>query len=191
MQTIGKCAVVGIALLLSLYVSCIDLLPESMRRLYEWYADNVRQEVNLSFPPQMIWVAMGMIIGCKLDKFVFYRKTIYPWAIGLTIICYVASLFGHFILVKYMWVISICLVAFLVNLPNKCVYIRIRNYSILIFFFHFSIAGKMSLFCSIIGDSLLTNWLYYILVVIVSIAFAEVIVRLERIQYFKFLKFLH
>ena len=190
-QTIGKYAVLGIALFLSLYVSCIDMIPEYMRGLYEWYATNVRQEVILSFPSQMIWVAIGMVIGTNLDYIIPRKKAIYPWVLGLTIVCYVASLFLHLILVKYIWVISVCLIAFFIDLPDKHIYKRIRNYSILIFLFHFSIAGKMSLFCSFVGDTLLTNWLYYIIVVRVSIAFAEVIMRLEKVHHLDFLKYLH
>lgn len=190
-RTIGKYTIVGIALLISLYVSCIDLLPEQMRGIYEWYAVHVRQEVNLSFPSQMIWVAIGMIIGTNLDKIIFSKKTIYPWTLGLTIVCYALRLFGNSIFVNYIWVASVCLIAFLMELPDKPIYMRIRNYSILIFLFHFSIAGKMMLFCSVVGDSLLTNWLYYILVIVVSIAFAELIMRLERVRHLEFLKYLH
>lgn len=190
-QTIGKYAVLGIALFLSLYVSCIDMIPEYMRGLYEWYAANVRQEVILSFPSQVIWVAIGMVIGTNLNYIIPRKKAIYPWVLGLTIVCYVASLFLHFILVKYIWAVSVCLIAFFIELPDKHIYKRIRNYSILIFLFHFSIAGKMSLFCSFVGDTLLTNWLYYIIVVMVSIAFAEVIMRLEKVHHLEFLKYLH
>lgn len=188
-RTIGKYAIVCIALLI--YLSCMDFLPENMRGLYEWYATNVRQEVGLSFPSQMIWVAIGLIIGINLDNVFLHKKTIYPWVIGLAIVCYVLSLFWHSIFVKYVWVVSVCLIAFFIELPDKPVYKRIRNYSILIFLFHFSIAGKMSLFCSFVGDSLLTNWLYYILVVVISIIFAEVVLRLEKIRYLEFFKYLH
>lgn len=190
-RTIGKYAILGITLLISLYISCIELLPIQMQGLYKWYATNVRQEVNLSFPSQMIWVAMGMIIGSNLDKIVSRKNFIYPWAFGLNILCYTLCLFWHSIFVNYVWVVSVCLIAFFIELPDKSIYRRIRNYSILIFLFHFSIAGKMSLFCSIVGNSLLTNWLYYILVVMISIIFAEVVLRLERIRYFDFLKYLH
>lgn len=190
-RTIGKYAIICITLLISLYVSCIDLLPENMRGLYEWYATNARQEVGLSFPSQMIWVAIGLIIGINLDNVLLHKETIYPWVIGLAIVCYVLSLFWHSIFVKYVWVVSVCLIAFFIELPDKPVYKRIRNYSILIFLFHFSIAGKMSLFCSFVGDSLLTNWLYYILVVVISITFAEVVLRLEKIRCLEFLKYLH
>ena len=190
-RTIGKLATVGCALLISLYVSYIDAFPEQMRTVYEWYANHIRPEVNLSFPSQMIWVAIGMVIGIELDGLIFRKKTIYPCAVGLVIVCYMLSLFWHSILIKYVWVISVCLIAFFIKLPDSPVYKRIRNYSILMFLFHFSIAGKMPIFCSFVGDSLLTNWLYYIMVVIASIIFAEVVLRLEKVHHLEFLKYLH
>lgn len=190
-RTIGKFAIASIALLISLYISWIDFLPVEMRVLYEWYANNVRQEVNLSFPSQMIWVVIGMFIGTNLDNILLYKKNIYQWVIGLAFVLYVLSMFCYIILLKYVWVVTICLIAFFLELPDRPIYKRVRNYSILIFLFHFSIAGKMSLFCSIVGDSLLTNWLYYILVVMVSITFAEMIMRLERVRHLEFLKYLH
>ena len=190
-RTIGKLATVGCALLISLYVSYIDVLPEQMRTVYEWYANHIRPEVDLSFPSQMIWVAIGMVIGNELDRLVSRKKIIYPRAIGLVIVCYMLSLFWHSIFIKYVWVISVCLIAFFIKLPDRPIYKRIRNYSILMFLFHFSIAGKMSVFCSFVGDSLLTNWLYYIMVVIASITFAEVVLRLEKLHHLEFLKYLH
>lgn len=81
--------------------------------------------------------------------------------------------------------------AFFVKLPDSPAYKRIRNYSILIFLFHFSIAGKMSLFCLIVGDTLMANWLYYILVIMISVAFAETVLRLEKVCHLDFLKYLH
>ena len=66
-----------------------------------------------------------------------------------------------------------------------------REISILMFLFHFSIAGKMDIFCSFVGDSLLTNYVYYFLVLGISIVFAESILRLERIKVLGFLKYTH
>lgn len=185
-RTIGKYVTLGITLLVSLYVSYIDQLPEYMRVAYDWYASNVRQEVNLFFPSQMVWVTIGMLIGTNLDR-IMLQKRIYPLAIGIAVVFYVISILWHTILIKYVWVVSICLIAFFIELPDDPIYKRIRNYSILIFLFHFSIAGKMSLFCSFVGDSLLTNWLYYL----VSIVFAEIVLRLEKVHHLGFLKYLH
>lgn len=54
-----------------------------------------------------------------------------------------------------------------------------------------SITGKMGLFCGFVGDVLVTNWLYYIFVIAVSIAFSEIILRLEKYKFLKFLRYTH
>ena len=85
-RTIVKYVTLGITLLVSLYVSYIEQLPEYMRGAYDWYAANVRQEVDLSFPSQMVWVAIGMLIGTNLDRIISQKKNIYPLAIGTTVV---------------------------------------------------------------------------------------------------------
>lgn len=85
--------------------------------------------------------------------------------------------------------ISIVIACLLIDLPSSSIYKRLRSYSILMFFFHFSIAGKMRYFTAIVGDSLLTNWLYYLIVVTMSVLFAEMVLRLEKTKYFAFLKY--
>lgn len=190
-RTIGKWLTLFLTLLVSLYVNCIESLPNCWHIAYDWYAANVRAEVNLSFPSQMVWVAIGMVIGHNLDALISKKKVLLPATLVLTVACYMLSVFWTNPFIKYVWVVSVCLVAFFVDLPDSLTYKRIRNYSILIFLFHFSIAGKMSLFCSVVGDTLLTNWLYYILVVAVSIVFAEAVLRLEKVHHLEFLKYLH
>ena len=191
MRTIGKWAVLIFTLLLSLYTYYVDMLPAQIRVAYDWYAANVREEVNLSFPSQMIWVAIGMWLGCNLEQLIKHRKKFLPWAIGASVICYMTALCCSNPVLNYVWVVAICLTAFFIDIPDKPIFKRIRNYSIVIFLFHFSIAGKMSMFCAIVGNTLLTNWFYYILVVMVSIAFAEIVLRLEKIPQLRFLKYLH
>ena len=190
-KVVGKSIMLCVALLVSVYVYYIDSLPEPLHVFYDWYALNVREDVALSFPSQVIWVAMGMIIGTHLNMIISHKKRLLPVAVVLCVMCYGITIFWHTLFVKYIWVISICLIGFLVDLSDKPIYGRIRIYSILIFLFHFSIAGKMSVFCSVVGDSLVTNWIYYALVVVVSIVFAESVLRLEKIRFFVFLRYLH
>lgn len=190
-RMLGKYMTLLLTLLVALYVSCVDNLPAHWHFAYDWYAANVRTEVNLSFPSQMIWVAIGMFIGSNLDILISKKNVLLPVMSALAITCYIISCFWTSPFIKYIWVVSICLIAFFIDLPDCPAYKRIRNYSILIFLFHFSIAGKMSLFCTVVGDSLVTNWLYYILVIAISIAFAEVVLRLEKVRHLEFLEYLH
>lgn len=187
---LGKYITVGICLFLSLYVWYAETLPDAYRVAYDWYAAHINR-VILSFPSQMIWVAIGMLIGCNLSSVMNHKKKLLSAMIVLPIICYFTTIFHNNPFVRYVLVSNLCILSLYVDLPYSLVYNRIRNYSILIYLFHFSIAGKMSLFCSMVGDGLLTNWIFYFLVVIVSIIFAEIVLRLEKVHQLSFLKYLH
>lgn len=158
---------------------------------YDWYATHLREEVNLSFPAQMVWISIGQLLAIFKSKIEDNAKWLLPVSAVLLIVSYVSKCLFNFYLCTYIMVISIFIVCYLINLPDSHIYKRMRNYSILMFFFHFSIAGKMNRFCAIVGDNLLTNYIYYFMVVIVSILFAETVLRLEKVKYLGFMKYLH
>ena len=188
----GKTITLLITLVLSVYFKSIELFPDSWHCLYDWYSENFRKDITLSFPANMIWISIGSIIGSKLDLIARYKKQI---LIINTIICFICYffqiIFYSSFIVNYLLVPAICAIAFSIDLGHETVLKRLRNYSILIFFAHFSIAGKMNLFCHFVGDSLITNWIYYIIVVFASIAFAAVILDLEKKPHLHFLRYLH
>lgn len=183
--------VMFITLLVAMYVRNISLLPDDWLGPYDWYASHVREEVNLSFPSQMVWISFGQIIASKLSLIEKYRKFFSPLCIIISVVCYALAIWCKNPFSIYFFVIAIFIVFFLLKLPNHPVYKRMREISILMFLFHFSIAGKMDIFCSFVGDSLLTNYVYYFLVLGISIVFAESILRLERIKVLGFLKYTH
>lgn len=190
-RVFNKYIVFLITLLVALYVSYVRLLPEFMKIPYEWYAANLREEVSLSFPAQMIWISLGQILSLWLVKIENKKCILMPLSIGIFVGTFILfEIFPSF-LFRLVMVLALFTFCFLINLQENKIYKRLRNYSILMFFFHFSIAGKMRHFCGFVGDSLATNWLYYILVVIISIAFAEIILRLEKYKYLKFLRYTH
>lgn len=183
--------VMFITLLVAMYVRNISLLPDDWLGPYDWYASHVREEVNLSFPSQMVWISFGQIIASKLSLIEKHRKFFFPLCIIISVVCYALAIWCKNPFSIYFFVIAIFIVFFLLKLPNHPVYKRMREISILMFLFHFSIAGKMDIFCSFVGDSLLTNYVYYFLVLGISIVFAESILRLERIKVLGFLKYTH
>ena len=190
-RVLNKYIVFLITFCIALYVSCVNSLPEIMWVPYDWYATHLRKEVNLSFPAQMVWISIGYIISYWLIKMQEYKKILIPLSIVLFGCGFVIQILSPSLVSMIIMVLTLFTFCFLIDLPDSELYKRIRNYSILMFFFHFSIAGKMGLFCNIVGDTLLTNWLYYLLVVAISVIFAEAILRLENIKYFKFLKCIH
>lgn len=190
-KVINRYLVFIITLLLALYVSYAQLLPDIMQIPYEWYAANLREEVSLSFPAQMIWISMGQILAEWLLTIENNARILKPLSVSLFVVAFIISLFNPLFSLRMIMVLALFTFCILAQLPDSIIYKRLRNYSILMFFFHFSIAGKMGLFCRFVGDSLLTNWLYYVLVVIASIIFAEGVLRLENNKYLRFLKYTH
>ena len=190
-KVLNRYIVFLITLLIALYVFHADQLSQPMQLPYEWYATHIREEVNLSFPAQMVWISLGQIISYWLTKMENNKHKLMLPSIGFFIVTFFAQIFYPSLLFTLVMTFVLFTFCFLIELPDSQIYKRLRNYSILIFFFHFSIAGKMGLFCRLLGDTLVTNWLYYILVVAISIVFAETILRLEKYKYLKFLRYTH
>jgi len=180
-----------ITYLLACYVYRFNMLPESWQGVYEWYAMNIREGVSLSFPGQMIWISIGQLLSTVMTSLDDKKKWLLSVSASAFALSMVLSLFINAIELRVVSSTMIVVACILVDLPSSPIYKRLRNYSILMFFFHFSIAGKMRYFFAIVGDTLLTNWLYYLFVVAVSILFAEAVLRLEKNKYLSFLKYLH
>ena len=180
-----------ITYLFACYVARANMLTDDIQGIYNWYAVTFRKEVSLSFPAQMIWISIGYFLSLVLADI----KKNKSWVLPVSIIAFMSSLFLllfiNAIEIRIISVLTIVVVCILVDLPSSPIFKRLRNYSILIFFFHFSIAGKKGMFTAIVGDTLLTNWLYYLIVIVISVLFAEIVLRLEKTKYLFFLRFLH
>lgn len=190
-RVVNRYVVSLITLLIALYVAYAKILPDAMQIPYNWYATNLREEVSLSFPAQMIWISLGQILSYWLVKIENEKRILLPLSAGLFIVVLTANYFFSLLLLKIILVLTLFTFCLLVQLPPSDIYKRLRNYSILMFLFHFCIAGKMELFCRYVGDNLATNWLYYILVVFLSISFSEALLRLEKFKFLKFLRYTH
>lgn len=180
-----------LSFVLAYYVSRYSNFPESFQVPYHWYASHFREEVNLSFPGNMVWISIGQLLYMSKSWIESHKKSLMPLSTVVFLVGYVARCFTDIYIVSYLMVVSLFIISFLIELPDSPIYKRIRNYSILMFFFHMSISGKMNRFCAIVGDTLLTNWAYYIIVVLASIVFAETVLRLEKHPFFKFLQYIH
>ena len=181
-----------IVFVLSLFVSLYIIyngFSDGLRGPLEWYSQNVRDEVGLSFPISLVWVSMGQLMA-KYKKKVL--KSGSPIILGMScLVIYICYL----LLPSYLWTypLAIALVWFasVVNLHERKSYKTMREASILVFLFHFTIAGKMPYFLNIVGsDAVVFRFIYYVLVLVVSLAFAFTVLWLEN-KRFHFLKYLH
>lgn len=180
-----------ISLIIALYVRNIEILPDIWEVPYIWYAEHVREDVNLSFPSHLIWISIGQLFSLNCHKINQAKAYLLPITVVIFVLCFASFMWFKTPITIYVFVIATFLIFFMINFSYHPIYKRIREISILMFLFHFSIAGKMALFCSVVGDTLWTNYLYYFLVVGASVLFAEAILRLENRNGWKFLKYIH
>lgn len=180
-----------ITFIVAYYIYKIRILPEPMHCAYDWYASMFREKVHLSFPAQMIWISVGQIISLRLSSIENAKKILLPFFCVTFVVCLVIAFFFNCFELRFVMAVSVVCSCLLIEIPSKPIYKRLRNYSILMFFFHFSIAGKMRYFTHILWDSFVINWLFYLIVVAISILFADLVLRLEKNRYFTFLKYTH
>lgn len=178
----------GLLLFVSLYV-IYGGFSDGLRGPLEWYSQNVREEVYLSFPISLVWVSMGQLMAKYKDKLMECSS---PVMLG--IVCIVLYLF-NLMFPSYLWTYPIAFVltwlALVVKLPERKYYRTMREASILVFLFHFTIAGKMSMFLNIIGsEAPVYMFLYYVIVLVLSLTFAFTVLWLEN-KRFRLLKYLH
>ena len=161
---------------------------EGLRGPLDWYSQNVREEVNLSFPFALVWVSMGQLMAKYKDKLLEVSSPIIGYSLYSV---YVLDL----LFPSYLWTYPLAFVitwfALVVKLPERKYYRNMRESSILIFLFHFTIAGKMSMFLKLIGsEAPVFMFLYYLVVLAVSMTFAFTVLWLEN-KRLRFLKYLH
>lgn len=192
-RVMGKWAVFVVSLLVSVYIQGQGLLPESWHGAYDWYAENIRKDVVCSFPFALVWVSMGQILA-SLKVWGDGKGNSHPYLLwcGLFVVYCIMALTGSPFYWKYL-LVALLFGSFInLDLAAAPIYKKMRNASILVFLFHFSIAGKKSLFLGLLGVSG-TEWhiLYYLLVVAVSLLFAVAVLRLEKHKWFRFLSYIH
>lgn len=193
---LGKWFMFAIALLVSIYVMGQSWLPESMHGLYDWYAGSVRKEVICSFPFALVWVSIGQLMASNkmrecIDVMKSKGRTLLWIGIGSIYVIMAMMNKGSWNL-NYLLVPMLLVGGLTATLKPSNAYKFLRETSILMFLFHFSIAGKKSLFLSMIGQSgTVYHILYYLIVVMVSLLFAMLIMRLEKRIFFSILRYTH
>ena len=192
---IGDALTFVLALLVYVYVTGQDFIPENWQGLYNWYSQNVRKEVYNSFPFALVWVAMGACSSSNWYKRIvnsISRNTTLLWlCFGITYLLMVAYPKFASLLVLLL-VPTLFEIGKTIRLESSNKWKFLREASILIFLFHFSIAGKKDLFLDFVGNySLVYHLVFYIIVVMISFMFASCILLLEKNKFFRLLKYLH
>lgn len=179
-------------LLLNLYVINVDDLPQVWQLPYHWYEAHVRG-AERSFPIALSWISMGACFALpsmkeRLTKMRKYVPAL--WAL------FVAGFFLTYFKIEIdgLWTVIMvaCLIVLFFNMDLKPspIYIRLREYSILFFFWHFIVLQVYKVVFH--GQHILQfgAWLYPMTLVPVFFI-ATLILWLENKRYFKWLKYSH
>lgn len=188
---ISRYIILFFSIFISIYIEAIDYIPNVLHAPYRWYAENIRPEVILSFPAHLVWISLGQIFSSQLDKIENNKKILFPLSILFSIACYLFVIWNNNLFINYLIVPSCFITFVLLKLSQKPIYKKMRDMSILIFFSHFLIFGTKGMFCKILNDTLLTNYIFYILVLASCVIFSLVILYLENKKGFHFLKYTH
>lgn len=176
----------------SLYTLHPEIFPTDWLVIHQWYSEHIRLEMNLSFPFALVWVSMGQLLATYLLQFANRHKRLMCISLSVIAVCYLLDTVMD---IDYISLITVYVSAIFVFILCDAIKQQLRlsahtRLSILMFF-HFSIAGKKGLFLALAGDSLAMHWVYYLLVVLISIGFAEAVLRLEKMRHLSFMRYLH
>ena len=178
-----------LALLTFLYVKLVALCPLWLQKPYLFIQTNIREVVELTPVTGFIWCCVGCVLASsdamKIISSRFGKRNI----MVVFIITYIASVFlpnnTAFVVLPFL-VLSIILLAYIIRLEPRGLYMKLRNLSILIYLLHFRL-----LYLRIIMPANCLHILYYVAVVFSSLLIAELILKLEKVNSFSFLKYSH
>ena len=178
-----------LALLTFLYVKLISFFPLWLQKPYLFIQTNIRDVVELTPVTGFIWCCVGCVLASgdamkKISSKLGKRNIMIVFLIS-----YLASVLlpnnTAFVVLPFL-VLSIILLAYIIQLEPKGVYMKLRNFSILIYLSHFPLLNL-----SIILPTNCLHILYYVTVVFAALLIAELILKLEKINIFSFLKYSH
>lgn len=178
-----------IALLFFTYVKMVSYCPEWMQKPYLFIQTNIRDVVELTPITGFIWCLVGCVFA---EGDLLKRITIRLRESGIVIVFMVMYLLTVFL--PSLWafaalpflVLSIILLAYTLPFRPSDVYLKLRNISILIYLIHFPLLN-----ISVLLPANCPHIVYYVIVLIGALLIALIILKLETIKIFNFLKYSH
>ena len=178
--------------ILFLYVYNIELFPKELQDGFVWYEQHVRT-MKLSFPAALFPVCLGSVLAHPkvqkmIDKMIPYNFLVLLFTIALfTGYCVCDSIGLKVVLLTFVFVYFRNL-----QLRGGHIYIRLREYSILFFMWHFIVLEiiKVILHKKEQDFDMFGIWIFLI-VLLAIFAISTIILFLENKKIFKWLKFSH
>lgn len=172
------------------YMKCYYVMPAVMQEPILFIQNHIREEVEQTPLNGFIWCSIGCLLAKDGLMEDLSNKLEKKGCLMCLIIAYLVLIFfptEYQYLIVPLFVISIVLSAYKLELKPNGVYIKLRNLSILIYFIHFPLL-------SVVGRFLPVERLHivdYLSVLITSLTLAVLILKFEKWKCFKFLKYCH
>lgn len=167
-------------LIIYLYITYQQFLPENWKLIYNWYNDF--KNPNLSFPGGLLWISIGYLMSNEsLIKWIKNLNNKMTWSISL--ILFVLSIFIPFM--NIFCITSIFISAYTLELPEKPqLYKRLRIYSILFYVIHDCFKKIPKQLFGLENGPIL-----FLITIIFCFLASEIIIRMSSLEGFKWLKY--
>lgn len=179
-----------------LYLHNAEKLPKGYQSLIIWYELNIR-DIHLSFPNALVWVSLG---ACTVNLKMLERVSKPQW------LYYVGwSLFLAFFLMEYFdfginglgtFLMVVCLITlfYIMKLKPSVAFKRLREYSVLMFFWHFIVIVVFGFVFKRIFSATpfdILGMYFFPVILIIVITISTVILWAEKKRGFSWLCYFH
>lgn len=184
--------ILALGMITYVYVISVSDLPFEMQRPYLFIQQHIRDEVMLTPVAGIIWCSVGCFFatGGFLSR-VYKRFGGKLSALFVLVGYFLAVLTANsgyiYYLIKPFLVFFVIVLAYGVRLKPASVYMKMRNISILIYLIHFTLLGVVSHFMS--NPHL--QIVYFLVVLLLAVALALLILKLENYKPFRVLRYSH
>lgn len=192
-KKINPWILLGCFLALHLYIFNVDKLPAFCHVFYDWYETHVRT-IKLSFPIALVWVAMGACLASPkvLRSLPDLKKhTAIVWSVF--VLSFILEYF-HLLCInglgRILMVACLIVIFYNMDLTPSPLYKKLREYSILIFFWHFIVLQIYKVIYHEAEFQVFGIWLYPMALIPVFII-SSIILWLEDKRWFGWLKYSH
>lgn len=178
-----------IPLLLYLYISSINFLPDTWRKPYIWYSDNIR-DPHFSFVSSIFWIYTGYFLFKLQNSDIFRDMPCKTMIVSILIsggACYIIPMVGHAALAITLVIMALTKTSH----QSSPLCARLRTYSIWFYCMHMSvikILGQVYQF-SITNYEWLNNLIYYLLIILVLTTISTIMYKIKGYKYFCWLKY--
>ena len=189
----------GVFFMLHLYLYNSVKFPEELQYFIKWYELNIR-DIHLSFPNALVWVSLGACLAnSKTLEYISKMKRFYLYCVLVFAVSFFMEYFAVFVRGIGMFFMVVCLIVLFYNiqLKNSVIFRCLREYSVLMFFWHFIVIWLFGWMCKrlfgIVSFDILNifGMYFFPIILVITITVSSVILWAENKHSFGWLKCFH